>query len=338
LSKEYAARADNFQADHFEIVSKDEAGPVRVNLTPGDKERIVVGHPLPFSIFSAEGSLLLAKGHVVESGRALQVLLNNGACREREAKTWATNVADTDSTERLRVSPLIAFQSSYRHSNPARGFPMSMARNDTSEAFRTHVVGVHGQILIVDAPRRPDGVLVAVTPRQPWLCRTFQSTSAFRFVGTVLKVVFDPFPHLFVEVPRTVEQRKIRTRTRATVLLSATIETPAPAQCVVVDISVGGGRLAMSDDIVLDQDQPIRVTVGLEMIGSRYDLSLRGTVARNFGASNPEHPRVRFYGIRFEALSELDASVLNGFVNSELALELNSLWQVLSMSSPGARG
>ena len=85
---------------------------MRVNLTPVDKERIVVGQPLPFSIFSAEGSLLLAKGHVVESGRALQVLLNNGACRERDAKTWATCVADDDSTERLRVSPLIAFQTS----------------------------------------------------------------------------------------------------------------------------------------------------------------------------------------------------------------------------------
>jgi hypothetical protein len=112
-----------------------------------------------------------------------------------------------------------------------------------------------------------------------WLCRTFQSTSTFRFLGTVLKVLFEPFPHLFVEVPRTVEQRKIRNRTRATVLLSAAIETPASAQ----------------------------------------------------------HPRVAFYGIRFGSLSELDACVLNGFVNSELALELNSLWQVLSMSSPGAR-
>jgi hypothetical protein len=33
---------------------------VRVNLTPADRERIVVGQALPFSIFSAEGSLLLA--------------------------------------------------------------------------------------------------------------------------------------------------------------------------------------------------------------------------------------------------------------------------------------
>jgi len=310
---------------------------VRVSLTPVDRERIVVGRPLPFSIFSAEGSLLLAAGRVVESGYAREVLLNNGAQREREAKSWATNVADDDSTERLKINPLIAFQSGYRRSNAARGFPLSMARNDTSEAFRTHVVGVHGQILIVDAPRRPDGTLVAVMPRQPWLCRTFQGTSAFRFNGTVLKVVFEPFPHIHLEVPRTVEQRKIRNRSRATVLVSGSIESPTSAQCIVVDLSVGGGRIATGDDVLLERDQPIRIELSLEIIGLKYNLSLQAVVARNFGASDPQHPRVEFYGVRFEQLTEMDACVLHAFVNSELALELNSLWQVLSMSSPDAR-
>ena len=310
---------------------------MRVSLTPVDRERIVVGRPLPFSIFSAEGSLLLAAGRVVESGYAREVLLNNGAQREREAKSWATNVADDDSTERLKINPLIAFQSGYRRSNAARGFPLSMARNDTSEAFRTHVVGVHGQILIVDAPRRPDGTLVAVMARQPWLCRTFQGTSAFRFNGTVLKVVFEPFPHIHLEVPRTVEQRKIRNRSRATVLVSGSIESPTSAQCIVVDLSVGGGRIATGDDVLLERDQPIRIELSLEIIGLKYNLSLQAVVARNFGASDPQHPRVVFYGVRFEQLTEMDACVLHAFVNSELALELNSLWQVLSMSSPDAR-
>jgi Flagellar protein YcgR len=310
---------------------------VRVNLTPGDKERIVVGQPLPFAIFSSEGSLLLAAGRVVQTGRARDILLSDGACREGDKKTWATNVADDDSRERLRISPLVAFQSNYRRSNPARGYPLSMARNDTSEAFRTFVAGVHGQILIVDAPRRADGALVAIMPRQGWLCRTFQGTSAFRFLGTVLKVAFEPFPHLYLEVPNTVEQRKIRDRTRATVLMSAVIDPPTSAQCVFVDISVSGGRIATSDDVALERDQPIEIKLSLEINGTQYNLVLGATVARLFGASNPEHPRVAFYGVSFEALSELDGCVLNGFVNSELARELNSLGQVLSLSSPGVR-
>jgi hypothetical protein len=75
------------------------------------------------------------------------------------------------------------------------------ARTETSEAFRTWVIGVHDRIMIVAAPVRSDGALVAVIAGQVWLCRTFQATSAFRFRGTVLRVAFEPFPHVHVEVP-----------------------------------------------------------------------------------------------------------------------------------------
>jgi Flagellar protein YcgR/PilZ domain len=311
----------------------EETCKVRVSLTSREKERIVVGQPLPFSVFSAEGNLLLAAGRVVESDYARQILLNNGACRNAAARN-STAVAAEDETKGSKVSPLTLFQNSYRKAKPVRGLPLSMARNETSEAFRTHVVGVYRHILIVHAPLRSDGALVAVIPGQAWLCRTFQGTSAFRFQGTVLKVGFEPFPHLYVEVPTAVTERKIRNRTRATVLVAASIELPVAAPCVVIDLSVGGGRIATADEVVLEQEQPIRISLSLSMIGTRFNLSLKAVVARVFGANNHQHPRVAFYGVKFESLAELDSCVLHGFVNSQLALELNSLWQVLSMSSP----
>jgi hypothetical protein len=58
-------------------------------------------------------------------------------------------------------------------------------------------------------------------------------------------------------------------------------------------------------------------------------------VVRLFGASERDHPNVVFYGIRFESLAELESLVLNGFGNSQLALELNGLWQVLSKIDEG---
>jgi hypothetical protein len=208
-----------------------------------------------------------------------------------------------------------------------------MARDETSEAFRTRVIGVHDQILVVDAPVRPDGALVPVIAGQAWLCRTFQATSAFRFQGTVLKVAFKPFPHLHLEVPRAVEKREIRNRTRATVLIGATLEFPATTPCTVVDLSAGGGRIATANSVLLERDQPIRVAMKLEMIGSQFALALQAVVVRLFGASDRDHPNVVFYGIRFESLTEFESLVLNGFVNTQLALELNGLWQVLSMAT-----
>ena len=306
---------------------------MRVSLTLVDKDQIVVGRPLPFSVFSAEGNLLLAAGRVVESDRARQILLNNGARRSAFNGIRTASHSGPDLPDRPRVSPLAAFQNSYRRANSTRGLPLSMARNETSEAFRTRVIGVHDQILVVDAPVRPDGALVPVIAGQAWLCRTFQATSAFRFQGTVLKVAFKPFPHLHLEVPRAVEKREIRNRTRATVLIGATLELPATTPCTVVDLSAGGGRIATANSVLLERDQPIRVAMKLEMIGSQFALALQAVVVRLFGASDRDHPNVVFYGIRFESLTEFESLVLNGFVNTQLALELNGLWQVLSMAT-----
>jgi len=270
----------------------------------------------------------------VQSDHARQILLNNGARRDVINSKGAPS--GPDPTDRPRVSPLSAFQISYRRMNTTRGFPMSMARNETSEAYRTRVIGVHGQILVVDAPVRSNGALVAIIAGQAWLCRTFQATSAFRFHGTVLRVAFEPFPHVHVEVPPAVEKRKIRNRTRATVLVAATLELPAAAPCVVVDLSTGGGRIATSNEVLLEQGQAIRIALTLATVGSQFDLSLPAAVVRVFGAGDRDHPNVVFYGIKFESLTEIDALVLHGFVNSQLALEMNLLWQVLTMASADA--
>jgi hypothetical protein len=310
---------------------------VRVSLTLRDKDQIVVGKPLPFSVFSVEGNLLLAAGRLVESDHARRILLSNGAHRGATADSRHSPAQpEVDLPARPSVSPLIAFQTRYRRLNPARGFPVSMARNEASEAFRTQVIGVHGQILVVGAPVRSDGALVPVIAGQVWLCRTFQATSAFRFQGTILRVAFEPFPHVYVEVPRIVEARKIRNRTRATVLVRATLELPAAVPCIVVDLSTGGGRIATADDVSLQRDEPIRIAMKLEMIGSQFDLSLQAVIVRLFGASDRDHPHIVFYGIRFESLTERESLVLHGFVNSQLALELNFLWQMLSTAPPAA--
>ena len=310
----------------------------RINLPLVEKDQIAVGKPLPFSIFSAEGNLLLAAGCVVESERARQILLNHsnrrGAISDKGAPPRTLGVR----ADRPSVSPLAAFLSSYRRSSATHRFPLSMARNENTEAYRTWVIGVHDKIIVAAAPVRSDGALVAVIAGQVWLCRTFQATSAFRFHGTVLRVAFEPFPHVHVEVPRKVEERKIRNRTRVTVLVDATLESPAVAPCILVDLSAGGGRIATADSVLLERDQRIRVAMKLELAGCKFPMSLHAIVVRTFGASDRRHPNVTFYGIKFESLTEFDSLVLHGFVNSHLALELNCLWQLLSVASTADAG
>jgi hypothetical protein len=175
-----------------------------------------------------------------------------------------------------------------------------------------------------------------VVSGQVWLCRTFQATSAFRFHSTVLKVASEPFPHLYLSTPKGVETRKVRDRTRVTVLVPATLECTALLSCLLVDLSAGGGRIATaSDSVVLERQQSIRVAFKLELTGRAFELSLKAVVVGVFGATDRQHPDIQFYGIKFLALTEVEALVLQGFVNTHQAQELNCLWQLLSMASPG---
>jgi len=299
-----------------------------------ERDKIVVGRPLPFSVFGAGGQLLLAQGSVVESDRARQMLLRNGVYRD--AARGEERAPGTDAADAIAPAqpPLSVLQRDYGAAGAGRRFALSVACSDADEAFSTWVIGVHNQSIILTAPRRSNGALVSVTVGQSWVCRAFQMTSAFRFRSSVLKVVFEPFPHVHIEAPQHVERRTVRGRPRAAVFLQASLEQPLAAPAVMVDLSISGGRLAVEQGVVLERGQTIRVATKLELIDSQFELSLRGSVIGVFGASDGRHPQVLFYGIKFDSLTEVERLVLHSFVSGQLAMELNSLWQMLSTAVP----
>ena len=305
-----------------------------VKAPPAEKERIIVGRPLPFSVFGAEGQLLLAEGSVVESDRARQMLLRKGVYRDAVSREDTTPDTACELADGLAEAPLSALQKDYGAASAGHRFALSIASSDSDEAYSTWVIGVHNQSIILTAPRRPNGSLVSVTVGQAWLCRAFQMTSAFRFRSTVLKVVFEPFPHVHIEAPQHVERRTVRGKPRAAVFVDVTLEAPLAAPAVIVDLSVSGGRLAVEEAIKLERGQALRIAMKLELIDSQFELSLKASVVALFGASDGRHPKVVFYGIKFESLTEVERLVLHSFVSGQLAMELNSLWQMLSTASP----
>jgi hypothetical protein len=298
-----------------------------------EKEQIAVGKPLPFSVFSGDSKLLLAKGQLVESERAREMLVKNGVFRSGAPSPVQPPMEQFDKV----VTPedvLAQLREDYGRGQNGQRFVVTMAPSETHEAYTAWVLGIHNQTMILTAPMRSDGAIVPVTPGQMWLCRTFQVTSAFRFRASILKVAFEPFPHLHLEIPKQVEKRKVRGRPRANVYLPAKIVNGAASPCVVIDLSVGGGRVAMDGRTELQKGQEVVLKTQIELMEYKFDLEIKCTSAGAFGPSDPRHPRAAFYGLKFEALSELESLVLHGYVSGQLAIELNSLWQVLASASP----
>jgi len=299
-----------------------------------EKDKIIVGRPLPFSVFGAAGQLLLAEGSVVESDRTRQMLLRDGVYSDTAERFGGSSGKRAPEPEDARQPPLVALQRDYGPTSTNQRFALSVASVDSDESYHAWVIGVHDQSIILTAPRRPNGSLVSVSVGQSWMCRAFQMTSAFRFRSTVLKVVFEPYPHVHIEAPKHVERRTVRGRPRAAVFVPARLEAPHAAASVFVDLSVSGGRLALEQDVPLERGQAIRIATSLELMESLFELRLRATVIAVFGPSDGRHPRVRFYGIKFDALTEVERLVLHSFVSGQLAMELNSLWQMLSTAVP----
>lgn len=297
-----------------------------------ERDKIQVGRPLPFSVFGAEGQLLLAEGTIVESDHTRLLLLRNGVYCDAATESPAGEAAEDIGAD--SQSALSQLRRDYATGSARRRTALTISAGNSEDAHTAWVVGVHDKNILLTAPRLPNGTLLPVKVGHAWVCRAFQLTTAFRFRSSVMKVLYEPFPQVLVEAPRHVEQRTIRSRPRAAVFLPVAIEAPQPTSGVMVDLSVSGGRLAIEQGSQLDhRGQELRVCLKLEMIDSRFELSLKAKIVAVLGACDGRHPGIHFYGIKFETPNDIERLVLHGYVSGQLAVEGNSLWQVLSTAT-----
>jgi hypothetical protein len=313
-----------------------------------EQDRIQVGKPLPFSIFTAEGKLLLAAGRVVESERLRDMLISNGRSRGSTSsddpgfggggglgrgKRDAREAPEEEAPPPPPPTPLERMRKDYDANGQSQRLVISIARTEADKAHTVQLLGAHAQFVMVTAPVNPDGSLVSVQPGQGWLCRTFQLVSAFRFSTVAMKVAFDPFPHLFLKLKKDMEQRRVRTAPRAKVSLSGELQTPDAMPCLVADLSATGARIAIDYPLALARGSTVRLAISIPMLESKRDLSMEATIVNALGPSDTRYPEVSFYGIKFKAPTELESLALHAFVNGELISESNSLWQALSTGS-----
>jgi hypothetical protein len=296
-----------------------------------DKRWIAVGKSLPFSIYDSQRKLLLAQGHVVESARSLERLLEQGQYYKAD-HSGVDDRSIEESAESDPVDPLTALNRDYANVAQRARCGVKIAPKETGESYLCWVIGVsqENRGLVMTAPARPDKALAAISKGQVWFCRMFSSTSVFRFRGAILKVAFDPYPYLHILVPEVIEKRLIRQLPRALVSLQATLLVPDSHFASVVDLSVGGARVGIDKKLELNVRQPVQLGLSIEVLGKTQELRLQAKVAVVYGVVDTRHPGVAFYGLAFEGLDERLTFMLHGYVQQQLAREYDSLGQVLA--------
>lgn len=209
---------------------------------------------------------------------------------------------------------------------------LSISVGESGQPYNVWVLGVvrDKRHLIVTAPTSTGNALIAVIKGQVLWCRWFNPTTAFRFRAGILRLVFEPIPLLYLEIQTTLERKIARRLPRALVNLNAVLKAPEDIQALVLDLSVGGARIALPSHVVLQAQSRCQLVMRLRMIERSYLLELACTLTSLMGASDPAHPRVQFAGVEFNDLSEADMLTLHACVQEHLAYEADWLTQVLS--------
>ena len=211
-------------------------------------------------------------------------------------------------------------------------FTLSIAPGDGTQTYTVWVLGVvrEKRHLIVTAPTTTNNALIAVVKGQSLTCRWFNPTTAFRFKAASLKLAFEPIPVLYLELPTEIERKVARRLPRALINMHAVMRRADSLEALVLDLSVGGARLALTRDATLALHEQFQLSIRPRMLDRSFLLTIECVVTNVMGATDAAHPEVQFVGVEFRDVSEHDLLILHACVQEQLAYEADWLTQVLS--------
>ncbi len=295
---------------------------------------IVVGKPLPFSVFGSANKLLLARGRVVESDSMRHSLLVHGIYCDAPPNPAAEAAATLDDTaaNAALLDPLLVWRARYEKSLGRHRLALQMSKDEASESFASWLIGAHEDAFVITGPEAAESARVVIEENQTWVFRAFVATTVVRFHARIRKVSRIPFSHLYVGRPERVEQRRVRGVPRAPVCLDATLGAGGGVSSLIVDLSTTGARLAVRSSVELAKGDRVRVQTTIPLLGRNYALCSECIVAANYGVFDPEQPEVISYGVRFGKTSETDELALHGFVHEQLSAAVNTLGEICAMA------
>lgn len=296
-------------------------------ISAADRKLLVVGRPVPFSIYSADRTLLLAAGRVISNEFVRDGLLRSGRLRGNEDEATESHVVVQ---ERPGADAIAALQADYQHTH-ARA-PVGFQMEHEGHTSTTRVIGVSedGHGLIMSWPASDGSPSPELKEGETWTFRAFYAVAAVRFHATIEKVVTAPFPYFYVSQLKDIDRRTVRQWPRTPACLWASRATEPPR--IIVDLSVGGARIGVDERSHLQKGQLLLLTTGVQLSIGRKDLSLDATVLNRYGHADGKHPQVEFFGVRFENVNEPQQLILHAYVQEQICHQLDRVWQVLTLA------
>lgn len=201
----------------------------------------------------------------------------------------------------------------------------------SDKTFPVTVLGVLSarRYLLVSAPTTPDGSLIAVFKGQTLSCRWFNASTGFIFNANITKILFEPEPMLYLRLADRLSRRAVRNLPRALVKLPGVTKADTIINCMIVDLSVTGARVAIARDGEFSSGQQVELSIKPRVLEQDFLLRIKCTVMTHAEAAPSAFPDIAFYGLKFEHLEDMDLLVLHAYVQQCLMEETDTLAHVL---------
>jgi hypothetical protein len=231
-----------------------------------------------------------------------------------------------------RHTILEEFANAYGDAAERSRYGLIITPGDAKTSYPVAALGVvrDKRYLIVTAPQTEDHGLLAIVKGQSVTCRWFNASTAFRFRATILKLAFEPIPLVYLGLPEQVERTIVRQLPRALANLHAIVQTPEAVEALIVDLSVGGARIAVAGELDVVKGQKVELVMRPRMLERDYMVLLDCTVTTVLGRTEAQHPDVCFYSVSFQNVTDSDLLILHAYVQSCLAVESDWLSQALA--------
>lgn len=260
--------------------------------------------------------------------------------RSCEMSAMMHNVTPTEpSPSSGRNQALEAFAREYGGAQERSRVTILVTPGESDKTFPVAVYGLvpSSRFMILGAPATADGSLIAVMKGQTLSCRWVNASSAFLFDALITKILFDPVPLLFTRLDDRVRRRSVRNLPRALANMPAAIRLPGVATALVVDLSVGGARIAVLQEVKLEVGQELELSLKPKVLERDHLLKLRCQVMGGREKGPAAHPGVVFYGLKFVDVPEHDLLIIHSYVQASLVDETDQLANML-FNSPQLTG
>ncbi|MBI5439198.1 MAG: flagellar brake protein [Nitrosomonadales bacterium] len=309
-------------------------------ITVNSKE-IVVGKPLPWTLYDRERNLLLDRGDIVRDGKHREALLAGGACHELSWETpgkedgensspaagetppsqsgddQTTGKCYTFDDMKLKVGDKLNLE-------VPSDYDFRLGQQPPNERFPVKVIGfLKGASLLVTGPST-SAVNAQLIAGKKVVMRSFSGQNAFGFSCSIERVCKVPYEYMHLSFPDIIEGIVIRKAPRVKTRIIAAVQSSRSGaaeqiSALISDISANGASLDAKRPLG-DKGDILILAFRVPLHNIDAYLSVKGAIRAVLGgdlADASKSDLIR-HGLEFQELQPNDSVILQSMIYQQM--------------------